>query len=187
MPLSSIPAPQQWDSDNPNPHHLPQPPVRADGTPHAFEIVYDEAGRRMRGYSDNVSDLMEAVCGSQYADADAEQRDVLRIVRSLELAEQLQIELVAEDPDGYNALSPAEQAAVDHRRSTPCPLAEWAAELPLVLSDIHYQPHTDVPPVQSLQADEGTPPNIIWLRPADEWDFLVSLDAAGFLAVNTRG
>jgi hypothetical protein len=141
----------------------------------------------MRGYADDVGDLLEAVCGSAYADGDDQERAVLRAVLSMELAAQLQVSIVAGDPDLYNALSDDEQAAVDHPRTEACPLTEWTSELPLVLSDIHYSPHTALAPVRSGLADVADPPNILWLRPAEEWGFLTSLQRAAIIAVHTRG
>lgn len=62
---------------------------------------------------------------------------------------------------------------------------EWNSDVPLVLLDINYAPYTEVPTPLSGFGDFIEVPNLIWLRPTGELEFLRSLSRIGFITFGT--
>lgn len=57
----------------------------------------------------------------------------------------------------------------------------WSNDIPLVLLDTSYYPHTDVPTPLSSEGDYIDVKNIVWLRPDRELELLRSLSRIGYI------
>jgi hypothetical protein len=151
-------------------------PVRSDHRPYRFEMMFN--GFTERAYADTPDELLGFLI-SGYARLDERQRHAARI----KFAVRAQVITQAEINTGYDlgTLPPGEQAVLTGHRNTPPEVEEWAAEVPLVLVDVYYQPLGSLPrPVTEVAA----PDNLLWISPADPYDLLVSLHRAGFLILN---
>jgi hypothetical protein len=151
-------------------------PTRADGTPWPMLLIH---GDRITG-ANTVAELL-AVLIPGYGDLpddDAGNDDALwrRYESAIATAGELQETLlaaVAENGD-FHARTAGEEVltALLAAKSTPYTGPAWRQTVPLVLIDTDYQPFTARP------RPDG---RIIYLRPAQEHDYLASLTEAGLV------
>lgn len=163
----------------------PEVPLHADGSRYPFRMVYDR-GERI-GYADTPVDLMDLLIPG-YAALNEQDQAVARIRHAVRVQVALQAEINANvDPEEWAALSDVERKVLNGPRfEQPIGWSEdaefgdvWESEIPLILVETGYEPWLARPKPVSGIADVINPPNIVWLRPQDEWEFLQSLSLAG--------
>jgi hypothetical protein len=166
------------------------PPVHDDGTLYPYSMYYD--GSKRVAFADTPSDLL-AVLIPGYAEMDSEQERVTaRIMLATSAQVALQAQINAEiEPEAWEALTETEKNVLTGPRfEQPHGWGEdemgdvWAPSIPLVLVQTGYAPIVaNRPQPISALGDVEDPDNIIWLRPADEWEFLSSLARAGWIGL----
>ncbi|WP_433180106.1 hypothetical protein [Actinoallomurus sp. CA-150999] len=153
----------------------PTAPTNADGRPYAYEMIY--AGGTLRGYADEIVELIEMLIPGYTALTDDDERAEARLRLALDVQVRLQAELaVGRLPD----CSEEELAVILGRRDRPPSPARWDAPVPLVLITFFYEP------VGSLTRPEGPADRQIWLDPSSDWALLTSLNASGSIRVGAR-
>jgi hypothetical protein len=158
------------------------PPLRDDGALHAFAMFFD--GDERIAYADAHEDLL-AVLIDGYAAMDEQDRLAARIRLAVRAQVRIQAALNADvDPAVWNALDAEDREVLTGSRHEQPRIDFWDPEVPLVLVETGYAPFTDVDQPISGIADVRYPPNMIWLRPAEERDLLESLDRAGFIRLH---
>ena len=155
----------------------PVAPTHADGTPYQYEMVHSGGARRT--YGDSAADLVAALIPG-YADLqDPVELARARIVHAVHV--QVTTQASINVGLGTAACSPEEREVLSSDRTTPPVVAQWTAPVPLVLLDCFYAPVTDVPRPIAV-----APGEILWLRPATDWDHLRSLAGLGVIMVAER-
>ena len=151
----------------------PCAPVRPDGHRYRFEVV----ASRVRVYGDTADDLVGAFVPG-YDQMDRAGRLAARIGWAVRA--QTDLQAAVNDWHGTSGCSPEQTAVLYGGRSEPLSVAVWDCPVPLVLVDVYYRPDGPLPrPVG--EHDTAREDNLIWLSPADPYDFLVSLHSAGVL------
>ncbi|MGW4791871.1 hypothetical protein ACWEPC_05565 [Nonomuraea sp. NPDC004297] len=136
----------------------PPQPVKADGSPYAYEVV----DGWWRIYGDEPAELIaELIPGYAGTFADRERF-------ALAAAARLQAALAAEGP--FGGCTDAERAVLLADRAQPPSVAHWDADVALVLVTTRC-----LPPRPTGE--------IIWIDPTDEPSLLSSLGRAGFVQV----
>lgn len=149
-------------------------PVRPDGTPYRYEMVHAAGARRI--YADDPADLLAALIPGYAGARDPVQAARARIVHAAHVQVTLQAAVNVEY--GTEGCTPEERDLLCADRAVPPAVAEWTAPVPLVLVDCFYAPVTDLPRPRAV-----APGEILWLRPATEWDHLRSLSALGVIVL----
>lgn len=166
------------------------PPVHEDGTRFPFQMHY--RGEEEIAFADSPAELLGVlISGYEEMDPAEQQRARIRFAIHVQVVTQAQINAEAQAGDDWDALSEVEQAVLSGPRfEQPAgwggddPMGDvWEAKVPLVLLDTGYAPYTDTDRPISGIADVANPPNMIWLRPVDEWEFLLSLAGAGYIRI----
>lgn len=166
-----------------------EPPRREDGAMFPYAMLFD--GGKFVAYGDDLADLLDAL-RPEYLTLDAAEQLQARIRLAVDAQVAIQAQINASvKPEAWNALSEEERAVLTGPRyeqprlnfQSPDSPEEgfWDAEVPLVLVDSGYAPYTGIDRPISGIADVENPPNMIWLRPIDEYEFLTSLSDAGFI------
>lgn len=145
-------------------------PVREDGTSYRYEMVHSGGARRT--YADDPGELVSALIPGYAEIGDPVERTKARIVHAVHVQVTTQAAINVEV--GTLECTPAEREILSADRATPPVLAEWSAAVPLVLVDCFYAPVTQTPRPAAV-----APGEILWLRPATEWDHLRSLASIG--------
>lgn len=168
----------------------PLSPVHEDGTRYPYAMHFD--GDKFIGYADTPGELLDILIDG-YASLEPQDAQVARIRLAIaaQVAVQAQINADAMASGAWEALSEGEQALLNGPRfEQPHGWGDaegmgdvWESEIPLVLVETGYAPWGDVDKPISGIADVLNPPNIIWLRPVDEWEFLESLATTGFISL----
>lgn len=161
----------------PNDDTLTQAPVKDGGSWFRFEMVCD--GGKTRAYADTADELLAVLLGPTYGAADEPGRLHARIDYATRLTARVQA--VVYTSASTATISEADRAVLLQPRHQSVVVDEWSCEVPLVLVDVHYFPHTETPAPRSTIDDTINPVNLIWLRPADSLGFLVSLATAGVI------
>lgn len=156
----------------------PAPPLRDDGTSYRLCMYFD--GSRGIAFADTYGELIDVLVPG-YASMDEEHQDVERIKFALRLSGQLQAEIMYGLEVTKDTVTEDEWNTLVANRVTSPPRADWwACEIPLVVVETSYEPYTDVPrPASAIAEGVQNPPNLLWLRPSEEEDFLFSLESAG--------
>lgn len=156
----------------------PEAPRKDDGSGYRFEMIFEQG--RSRAYADLTADLLDVLIAG-YAAGDEIERLRARVEYATGLLAPLQAVVLSQ---ADQQAIPAEDLEVLLRpRYEPVVVDEWSSEVPLVLIDLHYAPHSDIPAPLSTLGDTADPDNIWWLRPGAEWDLLVSLDRVGLIGL----
>lgn len=168
----------------------PVSPVHEDGTRYPYAMHFD--GRKFIGYADTPTDLL-ALLIEGYEGLDAQDAQVARIRLAIaaQVAVQAQINAEAMAAGSWERLTESEQAILNgprfeqpHGWGDPEDMGDvWEADVPLVLVETGYAPYGEVDKPISGIADVLDPPNIYWLRPVYEWEFLESLARTGFISL----
>lgn len=139
-----------------------------------YQMVYEQGSRRVA--ADDPAELLDHLIPG-YLDMPEELHAALRVNHAEESVHRLQqrinvaFGLDEADSDEWRLL------AVEWAR--PPAIEAWSGTVPLVLIDVHYAPHTELP---RPRADGG---RIVWLDTEDDESYLRSVALAGevFLAV----
>lgn len=149
----------------------PEAPRRPDGRRYRFELAHSDG--RTRTYGDEPAELLAALLpGYADPDRDAGARTAQRVEHAVRIQTRTQAALNIEY--GFGGCAEDKRDILLADRSVPPEVVLWAALVPLVLVDAHYAPCAD----RRRPAAEA-PGVLIWLRPSDEWQYLVSLAEIG--------
>ena len=165
------------------------PLLAAPGRPARLEMVWD--GGRRRAWADTPADLLEVLVPGYAGSSDSE-KVRRRLEHALVAQVAVQSRLVAADLVALGECDAWERAFLLGPRHDPPAPDVWMCQIPLVLVDAFYRPFSPerLAPL-TADGDVREPAGIVWLRPTDEWDYLLSLAAAGFVALgqslHTRG
>lgn len=152
-------------------------PTRADGTRHAYEMLY--AGHTRRAYADTHEALV-GVLIEGYSTMTEQQKWEARLAYTIRAQVIAQAELNA--VDAFETLTSAQRAILQGPRHVPPVVPTWSCPVPLVLISTYYQPAgPDARPVR----EAGMEPNVIWLNPSDDETFLTSLHDIGVISLYT--
>ncbi len=160
----------------------PEPPQRADGGLYLYAMYFN--GNERIAYADELADLLDVLIPG-YADMAEQERLAgrIRLAIGAQISTQAYINGDVE-PDEWNALTDQQRGVLTGPRDTQPAVDFWDPDIPLVLVETGYAPYTDIDQPISGIADVQDPPNMIWLRPIDEWDFLESLHTAGYIVLH---
>ena len=157
-------------------------PMREDGTPFRYEMLFN--GFADRAYSDDAVDLLNCMI-SRYTSMTEAERLAARLAHAVRVQTTVQADINYEH-DNLTGCTPEEVAVLTSTRSVPPSVGMWSCKVPLVLVDVFYQPSGDLPAIVSGIADVTNPPNVYWLRVADEDDYLASLAYVGFITLHSH-
>lgn len=156
-------------------------PRKPDGTFYRFEMIAD--GGWSRFYDDDPNGLLDFLIPG-YADLDDQKQLEMRVWHAVDLQVRLQARL----NEFYNATrrTPDEHKILTGPRHIQPSPTEWVCAVPLVLVDAFYAPYSDVLPPLSPEGDVAAPPNLWWLRPAQNAiTYLMSLHEVGLIDLHT--
>lgn len=166
----------------------PASPVHEDGTRYPYAMHFD--GSKYIGYADSPTELLGLLIDG-YADLDPQEQQVarIRLAIGVQVAVQAVINAEAMSSDAWDELSDEERAILNgprfeqpHGWGDPEGMGDvWDSEIALVLVSTGYSPYADADKPISGIADVLDPPNIIWLRPVDEFEFLTSIANTGHI------
>ncbi|PRY39342.1 hypothetical protein LY71_12111 [Geodermatophilus tzadiensis] len=160
----------------------PPAPRREDGGLYLYSMFFD--GFESIAFADKPEELL-AVLILGYDEMD----DAGRLEHRIRLAIRAQVVVQAYinadlDAEDAEPLTEEERAILHGPRHEQPRVDSWDPQVPLVLVETGYAPYTDIDqPIPGI-ADVQDPPNLIWLRPIDEYGFLESLHQAGFIALH---
>jgi hypothetical protein len=161
----------------------PTPPTKDDGSLFLYAMHFD--GNKFVAFSDSQADLIEALIPGYLPAEDADEpvdpqaQLVERIKFAINCQVVVQAYLVADTPDDvWDALTEDQQNVLVGDRVSQPDIDKWEAEVPLVLVDTAYAPHSDRPRPESA-AD-----TIIWVSPLTEESFLMSLAELGVIGLS---
>lgn len=159
------------------------PPRHDDGTLYPYAMFFD--GNKYVAYADELADLLDALKPGYAAMADEKAQLEARIRLALDAQVKIQAVINAEvAPEAWAALTDEQRAVLSGPRFEQPRVDFWDPEVPLVLVDSGYAPYTTLDRPISGIADVENPPNMIWLKPIDEWEFLQSLSDAGYIVLH---
>lgn len=153
-------------------------PTHEDGSGFAYCLYFNNAIEV--AFADTTAELLDVLIPGYDAATDAE-RDILRIRLAQSVAAQVQAEVLFDvDPA---TVSPADWDVLNSPRGISQPRADWWSNpIPLVVVETGYAPYTAIPrPASALADGLADAPNLWWLRPAEEDEFLSSLHEVGYL------
>lgn len=182
-----------------------RPPFKDNGELYRYLMYFDSNSKI--AYADSLMELYDLVFPG-YSEKDPSERLKERIQFALGLQEQFQALLPVTTPENdWESLKDWEKKVVsgEYNESKPFFVRDfwkeelpegvsaedvpeddrmdvWLAEVPLILTDVLYEPFTDYP--KPLGRPEGD--NIIWIKASDEEEFLQSLNFSGFVFVKEK-
>lgn len=157
-------------------------PTHEDGDPFRFEMLFN--GFADRAYADRAEDLLDCLI-PRYLTMTPAERLAARLAHAVRVQTTVQADINYEH-DNLVGCTPEEIAVLTATRSVPPSILMWSCPVPLVLVDVFYQPTGDLPTIVSGLADVTNPPNVYWLRPSDEDDYLASLAYVGFVGLHAH-
>lgn len=153
-------------------------PRKADGSGYRFEMIFE--GRHSRAYADTAVELLDCLIPG-YETMSVEERLNARVAFGTGLLAPTQAEVL--QSVNQTALNEDEKAVLLAPRYEPITVAEWGSEVPLVLLDVHYAPHSEQPAPVSTLEDVTNPRNILWIRVVDDYEMLLSLADIGYISL----
>lgn len=160
---------------------VPTPPRHADGSTYPFAMYLDESARIV--FADTHVDLLDALIEG-YAQMDPAERDQERIGLAQHVAAVTQAQAMFDHGITRDDVTDQEWNALTAPRGQAQPRVNcWTSEVPLVVVETSYQPHTTVPRPTSALSDATSerPSNLAWVRPGEEGDFLASLHELSYI------
>jgi hypothetical protein len=153
------------------------PPTHEDGKGYRYCMYFRNDADV--AFSDTYDELMDVIIPG-YEEMDDAEQAYQRIRLAQAAAAQIQAMILAEIEE--DAVSPEEYAILTAPRGAKQPEANWwTSDVPLVVVETSYQPFTDVPRPASGISAAADAPNLIWLRPAENEELLLSLHEVGYL------
>jgi hypothetical protein len=166
----------------------PISPVHADGTRFPYAMHFD--GAKYVGFADSPTELLGLLI-PDYEEMDPQEQQVarIRLAVNVQVAVQAQINAEAMSSDAWDDLSDEERAILNgprfeqpHGWGDPDEMGDvWDSEIPLVVVETGYAPYTSFDRPISGIADVLDPPNMVWLRPVEEFEFLSSMANTGYI------
>jgi hypothetical protein len=160
----------------------PSPILREDGTPMGYCMYFNALSHI--AFADTYPELLDVLLAGYLDMTDVERLDA-RIRAGSNIAAQLQAAILFEEDVTPESVSEEEWRILTAPRSLPQPRADWwACPIPLVVVETAYHPYTDVSrPASALADGIAQAPNLLWIRPAEEEDFLRSLSELGVITL----
>jgi hypothetical protein len=156
----------------------PIAPVRDDGTPYRYELIYDAGASR--AYADTPVELLGVLIKGYEAMGEAERTEARRTLAIRQRA-IFQARLVADF--GLGGCTPEERTALLAVGGRAPMIESWKGALPLVLVDCWYQPVGKLPRPQGRMATPQRPNGIIWFETQHEMALLRSMVEAGMVSL----
>lgn len=153
-----------------------EPPRKSNGDGYRFEMIFNGGGSR--AYADTAVELIDVLIPG-YEALDTNARVQARVTYGTALLPRVQA-TVLQDVD-QEAIPEAEKSVLLQPRFEAVVVDEWASEVPLVLLDVHYAPHSEIPAPRSALEDVASPRNLIWVRVIEDYDMLLSLHDIGLI------
>lgn len=152
-------------------------PLKDDGRSYRYCMYFN--GDAEAVFADTYEELLTVLIPG-YSEMDELNADIARIRLAQAVAAQIQAEVLSEvDP---STVSAEDMAILTAPRSQKQPEATWwKNEIPLVVVETSYAPYTEVPRPASALSDTVDAPNLWWIRPGEDEDFLYSLHEVGYL------
>ena len=152
-------------------------PTHEDGTGYRYCLYFN--GYATVAFADSYLDLLDALIPG-YADLSEEDAAFERIKLAGGVAAVVQAEILAQVD--REDIADEDWAVLIAPRLGAQPRADWwTCEVPLIVVETGYEPFTDVPRPASGLSAAADAPNLWWIRPAEEEDFLLSLHEIGFV------
>lgn len=169
------------------------PPIREDGSLYPYAMRFD--GDKYVAFADSPEDLVTVLIPGydqmESEDERAKARILLAVTAQVAVQAQINASTEVDEPEAWAALSPAEREALTSNRVEQPhgwgegPLGDvWESSIPIVLVETGYAPYTPYDVPMSAEGDVENPSNIYWLRPAEEWDLLESLNNVGYVGLS---
>lgn len=155
-------------------------PLKDDKSPYRFEMLFN--GYVDRAYADTAGELLGFLIRNYARMTDTEKRSA-RLHHAVRMQTKRQADLNYSH-DNLRGCTPEEQVVLSSSRATPPDIREWSCEVPIILVDVFYEPVGKLPRPISTFADVENPPNILWVRPEDEYEYLISLANIGAIDLN---
>lgn len=128
----------------------------------------------------NTWDELLNVLINGYSDMSEDDKIFHRIRLAQSACAMVQASILVDVTEGE--VSAEEYAILTAPRGLPQPEANWwTSEVPLVAVETSYEPFTTVPRPASGLSAAADAPNLWWIRPSDEEEFLISLNEIGFI------
>ena len=174
-----IDAPATQIRSGPDAQTVPAAPERP-GLPYRFEMVY--AGGARRAYADSSASLIDVLYPGYLMTGDTD-RWVARI--ALAIRAQVALQAAVNTEHDLASLPQQQYALLQGPRHIPPTPRVWNCPVPLILVDTYYEPTGPIPvPMANLNGDE---PNLLWIRPSDDYSLLCSLHDLGAISLHELG
>lgn len=159
------------------------PPLHEDGI--GFQYCMYLPGNNDVAFADSYPELLDLLI-PKYSEMNEEDQMFHRIKLAQSAATRVQAEVLMAHEQ--SEVSPEEWEVLVSPRAITQPRADWwKCHIPLVVVETGYEPFTDVPrPASALSDGNAISPNLWWIRPVEEEDFLISLHEVGYIAVMTN-
>lgn len=152
-------------------------PLKEDGNGYRYCMYFN--GDADAAFADTYLELIEMLLPG-YSSLEEEDQDVARIQFAQTAAASVQAMILAELEE--DQVTPEEYEILSVSRQLPQPEVRfWKTDVPLVVVETSYTPYTEVPPPSSALGSTRDVPNIWWIRPTEEEDFLISLHEVGII------
>ena len=160
------------------------PPLHEDDDS-GFQYCMYLPGNFDVAFADSYEDLLSILI-PDYSNMKEEEQVYQRIMLAQNAATRVQAEVLMEHDS--SEVTKEEWEALNSPRSVVQPRADWwSCPIPLVVVETGYEPFTDIPrPASALSDGNAVSPNLWWIRPIEEEDFLISLHEVGYIAVMTN-
>jgi hypothetical protein len=160
---------------------VPAPSLKDNGDTYNWRMFFD--GQGQIADTDEILDLMDLLIDG-YSSMNADRRFYARLQYMQTVQYRKRVEILANlTPEQFDGLNTEERALLERNEPFDPPgtwgedeLGMWESEVPLVLIDVFYAPYTPEPRPMSSHGDYENVPNIIWLRIANDMQFLETLN-----------
>lgn len=176
----------------------PAPSLKLDGTNYQWCMFFE--GNSQIAEADTLGELLEVFIPN-YTTKDETSKLAARIIHARGVQLQLRSNVIASLTDEEEAaLTSVERNVLYYEDGDPSGWGErvaledgttevvdlWTSDIPLILLDTNYAPFPGKParPL-SAYGDHDIVPNIVYLRPSEEFAYLQSLHLVGAIALGT--
>lgn len=176
----------------------PAPSLKLDGTHYQWRMSFDE--NKQFADADTLGELLEVFIPN-YTSKDETSQLAARIIHARGVQLQLRSNVIASLTDEEDAaLTDVERNVLFYENGDPSGWGQkvpfedgttgfldvWESDIPLILLDTNYAPFPGKParPLSSY-GDYDVVPNIVYLRPSDEFSYLQSLHMVKAIVLGT--
>lgn len=155
------------------------PPAREDGGSYGYCMFYNNFEEV--AFADTPEELVNILIPG-YSKSTEEDKDFLKIRLAQTLAAKTQAEILSDvNPENFteedwNILTLPKTTAIKQTLI-------WKNKTPLILVQTSYSPYTAFNPPASTMGQGYNIPNLWWVRPQEEEDFLISLHEIGEIRI----